>query len=178
MKKVYERPLMKAQVFAVNKYVAACTNPNLLGGSINTAQATGWYNVPRGTSGNPLSAGAFENSGYLTDIKFTGQRVPQTSQTTGGQQYYWAYDDEKTGDRYYLEYSDGWTQKYAKNGGTGSVFVLYREDSYAQRYPDNTEVLDINWTGFAGSLSDNSSTDKYDDAFALITFDTNKIYWS
>lgn len=122
MKKAYERPLMKAEIFETNAYCGACADqPPVLTGQLVVDLANGnWYSDNRGTawSGNPAA--------YITRHTFVeANKVAQTSNYGGLDQYYWKCSCHE-GSPYYLEYSANFTENYNNGNPT---FFLYKEDT-------------------------------------------------
>ncbi len=121
MKKVYERPIMKAEVYQTNAYCGACADkPPVLTGTLTVSLDQGnWYSNNNGLewNGNPNS--------YDTDHTFIeANKIAQKSNYGNLDQYYWECSCCPEGSKYYLEYSANFTENY--NNGT-PTFFLYQE---------------------------------------------------
>ena len=171
MKMVYERPLMKAQVFAVNNYVAACTDPNLLAdvdtsaGTIIDLNKRGFTSVID-YNNRPTGIDGFDLTHIFEQIN-KQEMYSYADGYEGDKQYVWSAtgNDGKT---YYLEYSAEWNDLNTKGG---SIFVLYQETAGSA----HSDAIDIDWGSFGGTLYQQRG---YDTVICGIHFADNKVYWS
>lgn len=122
MKRVYERPVMKAEVFETNAYCGACAEkPPVLTGNLIVDLAHGnWYSNNNGAVWNA------DPDDYITRHEFVeANKVAQKSNYGNLDQYYWKCSCHPNSP-YYLEYSANFTENY--NDGV-PTFFLYREDT-------------------------------------------------
>lgn len=155
MKMKYERPVMKAELYQVNSFVAACGDPDFIGkrtsitlGSGEGADTGKWFNVPSGGSDFDNATPITGDMSAYDGLTFT-TKTEQWSESANKWQYYWTATSGS--DTYYLEYSAGWSDTTNKKD---DVFVLYKEDAassgrddlYDALYNQNkADQLDINW---------------------------------
>lgn len=122
MKKFYERPVMRAEVYETNAYCGACANsaPVLTGNLVVDLGQGNWYSDNDGTKWNG------DPADYDTCHTFVeANKVAQKSNYGNLNQYYWecsCHSDTP----YYLEYSANFTENY--NDGS-PTFFLYKEDT-------------------------------------------------
>jgi len=195
MKMTYERPVMQAELYQANQYIAACSIGG--GGSdqvgmhaVKLGDAIKWYHVPSaGKDWNEWEDSTSDTT--FSDLVFGGLQKPMTG-TGGADQFYWSATGSD-GKLYHLEWSDGWTDKWNVNGNPNRqsgdmVFVLYAEDT-------NNTVLDACVKGyhtqgwntqlFPGSKGDNDGGNwigapYYDDSLYQFVFrgDLIKTFYS
>lgn len=171
MKMTYERPMMQAELYQANQYVAACGDAKgfldvdklVLG--FENSMFGGWMLPNAGNSQTVLSKDSTQSQNF--ESLYAGMEFEATTQTeiiswagntSGQKQYYWKA--EVGGTNYYLEYSIGRTNA---NNNKDS-FVLYKEDGGA------SDELNINFWTYGGYNSDNNNGGSYDDSLAGIFF--------
>lgn len=112
MKMKYERPVMKAELFQANQYVAACTISKNSQLNVIWNAVAGWGNWASTFIGDYfLGYGYWQNDdNYITSHSFEGTSVKVDGGYSDGG-YYWTVNstsdnpDVKSG-TYYLQYSD------------------------------------------------------------------------
>lgn len=142
MRMAYERPMMRAELYATNAYCGACTTNPQLDGTL-TVKASQWQSDVDGLAGDwedtwvstgygPNASGyyMFANAGGTQhDLTFSSENsTPITSTDANGKEYtgyYWTTTCNCcTSGTYYLEYSAGFTDREGKD-----CFILYYEDN-------------------------------------------------
>ena len=151
MKMAYERPMMRAEMFQANSFVAACgdvtgfVDPNRE--SLQLKEASRWFELGAGDSQTLITDESTKNSlvSQFGDLKFEKDTLAwdesQSSNANGELFYYWSATSGT--DKYWLEYSVGRTNYNKKDS-----FVLYKE-----KY--DSSKLNIMWDGYLRAWSDN-----------------------
>ena len=172
MKMKYERPVMRAEMYQANNFIAACGEnqsfSQMIGDVLRLSDIAGWFLPGAGNNQSDVTGDRVNTwnnlyGGLTFDRKDRlGMTNPQNKQ-----QYYW-HTTGKDGTRYYLEYSAGRTDRNRKDS-----FVLYKEET-------NDNELDINWLTFPGADRDTEGglidpLNWYDDAIAGVYFNQKVI---
>lgn len=156
MKMMYERPVMSAEMYMTNSYCNICGSEQSIvdGKSVQVGQALEFFHIGAGgNKGSVLTNISDFFKGLVFQNGENGEyRLPMTSyddSTYGQNQYYWTTTGTDN-NRYYLEYSVGNTKEF---GNGDDIFVLYKEDT-TNSYVGNKDGLDVNFSTFPGSETD------------------------
>lgn len=116
MKMAYERPVMKAELFAANDYVAACTKMPQLSGFIEVIHKTIKL----------LFKGILNGEGMIYSY----------NQYSGDDQFYYVGYDKETGEKtdYYLEYSAHQNGAWVLYEESGASTGYYKYDGSGNKY--------------------------------------------
>lgn len=174
MKMKYERPVMKAELYQVNSFVAACGEnqsfSDMISGVLKLKDIAGWLVPGAGNSqdkANQAQSNAWTSAYGELEFSDTSRTPMESESADGALQYYWSTVDTKTNTKYYLEYSVGRTEA----NGNFDTFILYKENTH-----NNT--LNINWNGYLGVDWDDTYIPvihPYDDSLAGLYFKTKVI---
>lgn len=134
MKRSYERPILKAEVFQVNAYCGACANqPAVSTNSFVTGDAYhSIYTINK--NGTTASSSDLANLGFSTNHNF-----PKSTRKTVSSGYIYTCDCSGHDGTYFLEYSTFWSE-YPKPYGNGvPTFFLYEDDGDGRFEPSNSQ---------------------------------------
>ena len=133
-KLAYERPVMRAEAFEADNYIAACRGPNpIVEESIQISKNNKWYfSTLDWAWGNAVTGNAVTEKLNGYDIEHTFNPT-DNKVNRRGTKYWYTDGDDGDGGKYFLEYSERYSQKT-------DTFFLYKDTSNGYGGAPNNEL--------------------------------------